>query len=239
MTLTKKIFARFLLVSSMLVNVTLTSCQKDDEAQPDTSIKEVLDAEAIYLHEEYETGVGGYLYVVYNPYLLFNDGSVYRNLDTNVDKLNVAQSKQQEPEEWGTWQKQGSEIALTWQDGDTDTWEDKSWFVASKAAKGETIAGAYSSISGGGNTAFGGSVITFSSSNISFNGNKFTFESTGGGSSSDVTAYSSQEKAGTYELDGYSITLRFNNGAVEKKFFYFYPDSKDVFGIGDQYYVTD
>jgi len=148
-------------------------------------------------------------------------------------------SKQQEPDEWGTWQKQGNEIAITWQDGDTDTWEDKSWFVANQAAKSETIAGDYTSISGGGNTAFGGSVITFSSSDISFNGNKFTFESTGGGSSSDVTAYSSQTKAGTYELDGYSITLRFNNGTVEKKFFYFYPDSKEVFGIGSRYYVQD
>jgi hypothetical protein len=81
--------------------------------------------------------------------------------------------------------------------------------------------------------------MAFSSINVSFDSNKFTFESIGGGSSDALTAYGSQSKAGTYELNGYSITLRFNNGTVEKKFFYFYPDSKDVFGIGTRYYVPN
>ena len=42
-----------------------------------------------------------------------------------------------------------------------------------------------------------------------------------------------------YRLDGHTIELRFNNDDVERKFFYFYPDSKDVFGIGDDYYVKE
>jgi hypothetical protein len=237
--LNKKNLLFLLLTSILLVNIPLTSCQKDQESPVTTSIQEVPGAEAIYLHEEYEMGVGGYMYVVYNPYLVFKDGSIYKNLATNIDKLHIEQSRQQEAEEWGTWQKKGKDIVIAWKDGDQDTWEEESWFIANPASGGETIKGDYHSISGGGNIAFGGSMMTFSSTNISFNGNKFTFESTGGGSSDAVSSYASQTKAGTYELNGYSITLRFNNGVVEKKFFYFYPDSKDVFGIGTRYYVPN
>lgn len=198
----------------------------------------VAGLQSIYLHQEYQTGVGGYLYVVYVPYLMFGNGDVYRNLATSVDRLDVASSKKSEPDEWGTWSENNGEITIKWGDGDSDTWEKDLWYTTQTAKKGEVIAGEYTSISGGGDTAFGGDVITFSSSNISFDGNRFTYERTGGGSSRDVTAYSSEDKAGTYVLDGYTITLNFNNGASEKKFFYFYPDSKDVFGIGDDYYVS-
>ena len=196
-------------------------------------------ARSIYLHEEYQTGVGGYLYVVYQPYLMFGDGDVYRNLATSVDRLDVAASKKSEPDEWGTWSASDGEVKLVWNDGDSETWEKDEWYTTQTAKKGELIAGSYSSISGGGDTAFGGDVITFSSANIAFDGDRFTYEKTGGGTSRDVTAYSSQDRAGTYALDGDTITLRFNNGSVETKFFYFYPDSKDVFGIGDDYYILD
>ncbi len=57
-------------MSALLVNITLTSCKKDQESPLANLIKEVPGAEAIYLQQEYEMGVGGYLYVVYNPYLI-------------------------------------------------------------------------------------------------------------------------------------------------------------------------
>jgi hypothetical protein len=233
---TKRFFLLFFILISTL-NIVLFSCQKEDEVQAASVAEEVPGAEGIYLHLEYNLGVGGFLTIEYRPYLFFKDGSVYQNLDTSVDKLDVTKSKQQEPKEWGTWKKNGNEFTITWNDGDTETWEEDEWFTTQAARAGEKIAGSYKSISGGGNVAFGGDVMVFSASNISFDGDKFTYESTGGGTSTSITAYSSQNKAGTYELKGNTITLKFNNGSVEKKFFYFYPDSKDVFGIGSRYYV--
>jgi hypothetical protein len=196
-------------------------------------------ADKIVLHLEYGTGVGGALIVEYRPYLMFSDGAVYKNLATSVDNLVPALSQASEPDEWGTWKKTGSTFELSWHDGETETWAEDEWFDTRPAATNLQLEGSFHSISGGGNTALGGDVTTFSMKNISFDGDRFTFEATSGGSTSNVTAYSSKDKAGTYRLDGNTVELRFNNGELERKFFYFYPDSDDVFGIGDEYYIKD
>ncbi len=192
--------------------------------------------QAIYLHREHTFGVGGMLVLHFRPHLMFADGSVFRDLPTRVDTFDVAASKASEARDWGTWTRNGDEIRITWPDGDTDTWDAGSWYVARPAQRGEPIAGAYASISGGGNTALGGSVLTFASRNLTFDGDRFTAESTGG-TSGAVTAYSSQDRAGTYVLDGHTIELHFNNGTTERQFFYFYPDSKNVLGIGSRSYT--
>jgi hypothetical protein len=230
-------FLLILLICAGFTNITLFSCSNENDPSASATVEEVPGAEGIYLHLEYRLGVGGYMEVVYRPYLFFKDGSVYKNLDTSIDKLDIPRSRQQETEHWGTWKKQGSDFVITWSDGEAKTWKESTVFLARKATAGETISGSYRSLTGGGNIAFGGDVLTFSANTISFEGNKFTYESTSGGSSSTTTAYGSRNKAGTYELNGHAITLRFNNGEVEKKFFYFYPDSKRVFGIGTRYYV--
>lgn len=46
-----------------------------------------------------------------------------------------------------------------------------------------------------------------------------------------------KDGAGKYVLNGYSLELRYNNGQVQQKSFYFYPDSKETFGIGTSAYV--
>ena len=84
--------------------------------------------------------------------------------------------------------------------------------------------------------------MVVSSSNITFNNKgQFTRVSTGGGSYSgstgSVTAYSNKDAAGTYMLDGYSLELKYNNGTSSRLSFYFYPDSKEVFGLGARDYV--
>ncbi|WP_205509965.1 hypothetical protein [Longitalea arenae] len=99
-------------------------------------------------------------------------------------------------------------------------------------------------IGGGGNTAMGGNTMIVYSSNITFNENgQFLMKKTGGGSNTDfnvnTSAYSNSNAAGTYKLNGYSIEMGYNNGQVVRKLFYFYPDSRTTFGIGDHAYVPD
>lgn len=229
----------FLRMLSTCILFMAAGCQKDKDVNAAENIAGLTNIEGIYIHLEYNFGVGGAVYPVYNPYLFFTDGSVYKNLATNPDKLHITQSKQQEPKEWGTWKKSGNDITLTWNKGKSETWTAKSYHKALPAGNNELLAGSYSSISGGGNTALGGDVMIVNSKNLAFNGSKFTYESTSGGTSTSVTSYSNKSKAGTYKLTGYSIEYTFNNGTHEQKFFYFYPDSKTVFGVGDQVYSSD
>lgn len=199
----------------------------------------------VVLNTEYGVGVGGAMITELNPYLLLNDGTVYRYITCAPYDLDVAQSKQVEPNRWGTWKLSGKNMMMTFTEKkgiETDTMTHWYWSVPAK--KGEKINGGFSTISGGGNTALGGTSMVFSSSNLKMNEKgQFTYEHTGGGSSADagvsVSAYSSDNKAGTYILDGYAIELRFNNGQVQRKLLYFYPDSHTTFGMGGSTYISD
>jgi hypothetical protein len=55
----------------------------------------------------------------------------------------------------------------------------------------------------------------------------------------NTTTYAKSNAAGIYRLDGYSIEMKYNNGEVVRKLFYFYPDSRTTFGIGGSAYIPD
>lgn len=202
------------------------------------------EIKGIAINMEYISGVGGGIYPSYEPYLLLTDGSIYDGPSVSPYHFDVAKSKQLEPAKWGSWKAVGKTMEISWPEkkDKSDTWE-KNWFWARPATNGEKVAGAYKTISGGGNTALGGNVMVVSASNITFNKNgQFTMVSTSGGSNSgdfgvSSSAYAHKDGAGTYILNGYSLELRFNNGKVQQKSFYFYPDSKEALGIGTSAYV--
>jgi hypothetical protein len=47
----------------------------------------------------------------------------------------------------------------------------------------------------------------------------------------------SSSETGYYKLDGYTIEFKYNNGRTERRFFYFYPDSRKHFGVGNSVYM--
>jgi hypothetical protein len=200
------------------------------------------DIKGFVIHQETGIGVGGMVIIVWRPYLLLKDGTMYAHCSVSPYDLDVARSRQTEPKQWGTWTLQGKTLITKFPDDKTpDKWESH-WQWARPAEKNEKISGAYYTISGGGNTAMGGGSMVVSSSNITFNDKgQFTRVSTGGGSyagaTGSVTAYSNKDAAGTYILDGYSLELKYNNGTSSRLSFYFYPDSKEVFGLGARDYV--
>lgn len=204
------------------------------------------EIKGIAINLEYIAGVGGAIYPSYEPYLLLTDGSIYDGPSVSPYHFDVAKSKQLEPAKWGTWKAVGKTMVINWpaKKDKSDTWE-KNWFWARPATNGEKIQGGYKTISGGGNTALGGNVMVVSASNITFNkSGQFTLMSTSGGSNNgdfgvSSTTYAHKDGAGTYVLNGYSLELRFNNGQVQQKSFYFYPDSKEAFGIGSSAYVPE
>jgi len=203
------------------------------------------EIKGVVMNMEYSYGVGGMIVPEYKPYLLLKDGTIYKHIKVSPYELNLAASKQSEPEKWGTWKMEGKNIVVQLPEKGsmkTSRWE-KNWYWARSAESNEKIQGAFKTISGGGNTAVGGSTMIVIGSNIAFNNKgEFTLEKYSGGSSYDfgvgVSTNSKKNTMGTYTLNGYSIELRFNNNDVVKKLFYFYPDSKDAFGMGGDSYTA-
>jgi hypothetical protein len=205
------------------------------------------ELKGIVLHQEYGVGVGGMMIIKYNPYVLFNDGTIYSDPYVCIYDLDVARSRELEPKKWGTWKQEGATTMIVTMTADRkpDKWEGKAhWFWAQPATKGEKLDGTWSTISGGGNTAYGGGSIVMSSNMYTFNNQgQFTTESTGGGTYSGgtgtVTAYSNKNAAGTYLFDGYSLELQYGNGKVIRKTFCSYDDSREVWVLNSSAYTPD
>ncbi|SEM83017.1 hypothetical protein SAMN05192574_101942 [Mucilaginibacter gossypiicola] len=205
------------------------------------------DIAGMALHSETGIGVGGMVLIVWRPYLLLKNGMMYQNPDVSPYDLDVAKSKEQEPEKWGTWKINGKIITVNRGSknglpGKPEEWKSGWWTWATPATPNEKLNASYNSLTGGGNTAMGGGSITVSSTDITFNNSgQFTYESTGGGSyngsGANVTAYSSKNKAGNYKLDGYCIELNYNNGNTTRQSFYFFSNDKKVFGIATRAYI--
>jgi hypothetical protein len=202
------------------------------------------EIKGVVINMEYGIGVGGMVIPEYRPYLLLQNGSIYQYPKVAPYDLDVAASRTAEPTKWGTWKQEGKTLVVTLPEKGvmkTERW-DKNWFWARPTTANEKMKGEFKTIGGGGNTAMGGNAMIVVASNITFNDKgQFTFLKTAGGSNSEAgvstSTYSNSNSAGTYTLNGYSIELRFNNGQVVRKLFYYYPDSKTTFGIGDDAYV--
>lgn len=203
------------------------------------------DIYSIIMHQEWQMGIGG-IYPVYNPYLLFKDGSIYSEPLVGLADMQVAASRLSEPKKWGRWKVSGTTFIIFWPlekpKDQNDQWKKDSYENASPAKKGETIQGSFRSLTGGGNTALGGDVMVVLENTISFNQQgKFIMASATGISGDDIWDQhnSKSNEAGSYILDGHTIELKFNNGKTERRFFYFYPDSRKTFGIGKRAYFPE
>jgi hypothetical protein len=224
---------------------TATTKQKTPTTAPGQGLKPA-EIRGVVINAETGIGVGGMVIIEYRPYLLLQNGTIYRYPTVAPYDLNVAASKIAEPNRWGTWKLEGKTLVVTLPEKGvmkTEQWRSQ-WFWAKPPVANEKIKGAYMTIGGGGNTAMGGNTMIVISNNITFNDKgQFVMKKTSGGSNTDfdvsTSTYSNSNAAGTYKLNGYSIEMRYNNGQVVRKLFYFYPDSREAFGIGDDAYVPD
>ena len=195
----------------------------------DLPLSNGLALEGVYLRTVTSYGLSG-VYVENVAYLLLKDGSIYREPSVSPDELDVAASKQKEPKKWGTWKRAGSTLNVTWSNGKTEAWT--KWFELKPAKAGGTLVGTFKSSDGFG----GAAVANFNTVSFSSSG-QFSWGKLKGGDTSWKPIYSSQQTAGTYQLNGYSMTLRFNNGQTEKYFFAYYPDKDNYFVLGSSHFV--
>ena len=200
---------------------------------------------SVIMHLEYESGIGGGIYPVYNAYILLKNGSIYKYPEVSPADLLVTESQKTEPLKWGTWKMNGGVLTTYWAAekprNQNESWEKSTYYIVPGAKKGERLEGIFKTLSGGGNTALGGEVMVVAAANITFaTDGKFTLASVAGVSSGrDIweNTNSSSNAEGMYYLDEYTIELKYNNGKTERRFFFFYPDSKKHFGIGQSIYM--
>lgn len=199
------------------------------------------NVERISLLVDYEAGYGGYIYPVYNPYVFFKDGTVVKEPKVPIEELNLNALTTDQAVRWGTWQRAGDKVQITYSNGNNS---EKEWpgNVAYPAKAGETQHGRFSSMSGGGNLAFGGDVGILNYSSMSFTSDGwYTTERISGGNSSNHTAYHTSTTSGRYSFDGgHSITLRANNGETKRFFFCWYSqEGERVFRLGGRTFVKN
>ena len=191
-------------------------------------------------------------------YLLLKDGTVHDGLPVPPDELDVPLSRRREPEKWGRWRRQGAKVVAAWPDQPT-RFVPLPGVMATPAKAGEQLAGRFGTGESSGFSPFGGSYrlwgVTFtpggrfakdkrggsSSGSLGETMNGFSVDSTYDDNGS-VTSFSSpgavgyaarkkgSSRAGTYTISGYTMTLRYDSGKVERIPFFF------AYGKRDQIY---
>lgn len=182
-------------VCAALSSFVFFSCSKADDRNPVAN-----DAvRGVYFIPHY-----GYMTTYFSAYLLLENGSIKKYLVSPPALLNEKQSKQQHPEDWGTWKKSGDAIVVIWNDGKSETWD--TWYFGMPADKYEKLDGKYVSQNATGNEDY----------------YAITFTDDGQFSLTEKKYGTNQTLTGSYLLDGYAITLEFDNGHKEQWAFNFY-----------------
>jgi hypothetical protein len=203
-----------------------------------------------YKVEIYSAGLSGMgTNVTDDAYLLLKDGTIHDGLPVAPDQLDVPLSRRREPEKWGRWKAQGNGYLVSWASGGGYKPLPGKRVLPGKAGQrlqGRWGAGSSSADIAGSSYRLWGVTFTrdgrFTKDNRGGSANS-TFMQTGGqpainssyddnGSSTSVSGghYTIQtgkkknpngNREGTYSIDGYTLTLRYDNGQVARMPFFF------------------
>ncbi|MBX3243810.1 MAG: hypothetical protein KF685_05080 [Acidobacteria bacterium] len=201
------------------------------------------NVERISLLVDYESGYGGAVYPVYNPYVFFKNGIVAKEPKVAIDEMDLKARSKDDALRWGTWKRSGGKVVITWDGvnrrGKQETKEaDWPGYTAHPAGRNDTLEGAWSSTGGGGNIAFGGSVGVLTSKRFTFTRDgKFTTENLASTTGPNIAAYSKKNTAGRYKISGNVIELVFNSGDKRRLFFCYLGNDKKVMRIAGSNYT--
>lgn len=178
----------------------------------------------IYMRLAPQMGYGGMMTMDYVPAVVFKDGTFYEDFDVPLADFDVAAARRERPNAWGKWRKQGGVTQVL---SEKRGWEKEEWLGPFPGAKpGETLSGRYFSFSGGGNTAMGGGTAYGVESDIRFSrdgrfttGRATTLSS--GTADVQILANNRSRSQGTYTLNGYTLTLKYDDGTVVRRSFVF------------------
>jgi hypothetical protein len=200
--------------------------------------------------KQFYNGSGLSVSSTYDLYLLLADGTIYNGLPVPPDEMDVPRSRRNEPEKWGRWKRSGSGFVAAWSDapnqfrplkGDLMKPGTKGFKLAGRYGTGETSGsllgssyrlwgvtftpdGRFQKDNRGG---YGSSILAQNSGSpaiftshddegavASASGDNFVV-------SSKTTRKQKGDRSGTYSVDGYVLTLRYDDGRVTRQPFFF------------------
>ena len=187
---------------------------------PNQGVK--MDDIEVLLHHGYNEYLGAQIDFIEEARLLLKDGWLYDNLRCPPADLDVAASRQNEPEHWHRWRKAGDGYEME-KDG---RWEKVPGIPATPAQAGERLNGSYTYYSYVG-SPFTSGIASFDSYHFKADGSFDSSARSVGGSGPlnglDVSAHVGSYAAsapGKYELNGYTLQLTHPDGTVQRKPYY-------------------
>jgi hypothetical protein len=189
-------------------------------------------------------------------YVLLTDGTVYNGLPVAPDQWDVSRSRRMEPEKWGRWKRSGQKIIAAWADNPAH-YEQLKGLMVKPGVKGQRLDGRFGTGSSsvnlmGGSYRLWGVTFTkdgrFVKDNRGGYGSSILSQTTTGTSihstyddKGSYTAASGEnfvvgsgkkkpeknDRSGTYSVDGYTLTLRFDDGRVVRLPFFFGDGDRD------------
>ncbi len=228
---------------------------------PNNGVK-ASEIETVWIHSWLNVVIGG---ISVDTYLLLKDGTVYDGLEIPPNELNVKMSKELQAKKWTKWKRSGSGYQVF--NKKKGTWEKLEGNKAIKTRAGEKLNAKY--ITASGSQMFGShrSWITFKSNgrfelkNLSIMGSPdgsigpstttvhksdktgtsgttvVIGTNVGGGTSSKKKDGS--KNTGTYHLNGYTITLKHDNGYDHTELFFFdASDKKSFIYKDDRFWIS-
>ncbi|MBC8104914.1 MAG: hypothetical protein H7Z41_20255 [Cytophagales bacterium] len=187
--------------------------------------------------------------------LMLTDGTLYKGLPVPPDQMDVAGSRRAEPAKWGRWRKSGDKHLVAWA-GRTDRFEPLEGGFVKPGKSNQRLNGRWSAsrtFGGAGtfsswhtwgvtftpdgrfnkDTSGGGASPMLSglpSANHAYNDAGSQASATGEGyvAASGSRSKPKGDRSGTYTIDGYVLTLRYDNGTVARFPFFFLNSSQQM-----------
>lgn len=188
--------------------------------------------------------------LVYDVYMVLNDGTIYNGLPVAPDEFDASLSRRHEPEKWGHWKKVGDGFAAAWPDAPTQ-YKPIKGDLMKPGTKGLTLSGRYGSAESSNNFTFssyriwgvtftpdghfkkdvrggsGSATVPIEGSGMPFISSQYDDEGSATSASGDnfVVASSKKNKvdgsrAGTYTIEGYTMVLHYGNGKTVRQPFF-------------------
>lgn len=166
---------------------------------------------------------------------LFEDGRYTEDLAT-VFSQGVQTSLAQNPSDWGQYRFTNGELNLR-PAGESDFEEESSDFALEPGGADTRLNGCHNAIGGSSSLEISG-IVTLSVSSYCFSpSGRFTHDSSVFTSSPDLISGGSNERSGTYRIDGYAMRLRYDNGNEVTVSFSYMSDDRTNIGVNGRRFV--
>lgn len=157
-------------------------------------------------------------------YLLLKDGTVYKNLQIAPDQFDIRASRRKEPSQWGLWKREGGKYHVSFEGAPYQPLPGDKVFPAAPQTR---LNGRYGILNSP------QEAVTFTRAG--------RFSKTGPAPDADKRAdtptdesdhNSPADRAGTYSISGYAMTLRYDSGKAERIPFFFTNKERTEFWFG-------